>query len=337
MQFPFGGKPPLGVVYDSALGSDIGDVLAMALLYGFDGKNEARVVALSTTKHNLKSAAFADLVARFYAGAADGSFGFSGRALPVGLATTGIMPEDTPMLAAPLSRPTYSHGVRELNDTSEPAAMIRNAYTSQQDGNCVSVLTGPATNFAAVLGVAGAKDWIERKSKLLVVGASPAAMRADLKAARKLFAEWPGQVVFAGPEVGEVLPFPGAAIEKDFAWAPAHPVVDAYRAFKAMPYDAPASAMAAMLYAVKPNDKYFQLSSAGTLSVGDDGVVGLAPGAGRHQLLVVDPGQKERVVKTYVEVASAKPVPRVRRFRPPVKNQTPPAKPPETPPRPSTP
>jgi hypothetical protein len=47
---------------------------------------------------------------------------------------------------------------------------------------------------------------------------------------------------------------------------------------------------------------------------------------------VVDPAQRERVLKTYVELASAKPVPRMRRFRPPVQQQKPTA-----PPKPATP
>ncbi len=56
------------------------------------------------------------------------------------------------------------------------------------------------------------------------------AIKSDIAAARKLFAEWPTPVVAVGSEVGDALPYPGASIEKDFAWSPAHPVVDAYRA-----------------------------------------------------------------------------------------------------------
>ena len=57
MQFPGQGKPPLGIVFDSDFGNRIDDALALALLYGFDGKNEARVVSMSVTKSNLKAAA----------------------------------------------------------------------------------------------------------------------------------------------------------------------------------------------------------------------------------------------------------------------------------------
>ena len=113
---------------------------------------------------------------------------------------------------------------------------------------------------------------------------------SDIAAARKLFAEWPTPVVAVGSEVGDALPYPGASIEKDFAWSPAHPVVDAYRALKPMPYDAPASALAAVLHAVHPEDGYFTLSDPGTITVQDDGRTRFTPAAdGRHRYLIVDP------------------------------------------------
>ena len=58
MQFPEQGKPPVGIIFDSDFGNRIDDTLALALLYGFDGKREARVVSVSITKSNLKAAAF---------------------------------------------------------------------------------------------------------------------------------------------------------------------------------------------------------------------------------------------------------------------------------------
>jgi hypothetical protein len=39
-------------------------------------------------------------------------------------------------------------------------------------------------------------------------------------------------------EVGKALPS-GIKHEKDFAWSPDHPIVEAYRAYQPMPYDAP--------------------------------------------------------------------------------------------------
>ncbi|HKC85589.1 MAG TPA: hypothetical protein VKG02_06415, partial [Blastocatellia bacterium] len=62
-------KPPVGIIFDCGLGNSIDEVLALALLYGLDGKNEARVISLSVSKPNLKAAAMCEAIARFYGGA----------------------------------------------------------------------------------------------------------------------------------------------------------------------------------------------------------------------------------------------------------------------------
>ena len=74
MQFPGQGKPPVGIIFDSDMGNRIDTALAMSLLYGLDGKNEARVVSISVSKSTLKSAALCEAIGRFYAGAVNGGF-----------------------------------------------------------------------------------------------------------------------------------------------------------------------------------------------------------------------------------------------------------------------
>src|SRR5690349_18432658 len=244
-------KPPIGIIFDCGLGNSIDEALALALLYGLDGKNEARVVSLSVSKPNLKAAALCEAIARFYNGASSGAFGAAGRTLPVGLADEGKSPGDTPMLTVPLSRanaegaPLYSHGIEKLNDTAEVRALIRNALSQQPDQSCVVVLTGPATNLARTLMLPGVKELISRKARFLAIaggtypdGQSRSNIKTDIAAAKKLLAEWPAPIVAAGDEIGASPLFPASSIENDFAWAPAHPVVDAYRAYKPMPYDA---------------------------------------------------------------------------------------------------
>ncbi len=329
MQFFGQGKPPVGIIFDSDIGARIDGALALSLLYGFDGKNEERVVSLSVSRNSLKAAAFCDVVGRFYAGAVSGAFGGAGRTLPVGMNDSGKPAEDTPMLTATLGKLNadgklvYDPGIHKLNDTAEPAALIRNALTSQYDQNAIVVLAGPATNLAKTLDLPGVKDLISRKVRFLSVVAGGYAgdqadfnIRTDLAAARRVFAEWPTPIVAAGYEIGAALLYPGASIEKDFAWSPAHPVVDAYRASASMPYDAPTWDMTGVLYAARPQEGYFKLSDPGVIRVLDDGRVKFsASPEGKHRYLILDPSQTERIIKTYTEVSSAKPVVRQFRFR----------------------
>jgi inosine-uridine nucleoside N-ribohydrolase len=327
-------KPAVGIVFDSAL-SRVDDALAMALLYGLDGLKEERLISVSVSRANLKAAIYSDVVGRFYAGAVSGAIGFGGRTLPVGLAETGAMKDDLPFFAAPLAKagldgkPAYLSDIHEDLDTAEPPAMIRNAFTAQWDDNTIVVVSGPASNLVKVLVMGGAKDWISRKVKLLVFtggrfpdGAAEGNVKADIESARRLFAEWPTPIVACGAEMDGVIHYPASSIEKDFAWSAAHPVVDAYRAGGAMPYDALVWAMNSALYAVRPREGYFKVSDAGTISVLDDGRTRFTASAnGKHRYLIFDPSQKERILKAYTEIASAKPVLRPQRIPLPKQEQ----------------
>jgi hypothetical protein len=318
-------KPAAGVFFDSDFAT-IDSVLAVGLLYGLQGKNNCRVAIVTVSRPNLAVVAFADAVERFYRGPA-GNFA---QVPPVGMATTGSPGETSPAFVQPFRKkkpdgtPVYRKQVRSVIDTGDPQTLIRNYLEAQYDGNAIFVLSGPATNLAAALAFPGLKETIAAKVKYLVVaggafpsGAPEAHIQADIPAARKVLAEWPTPIVASGYEIGAALEFPGSSIDKEFAAAVAdNPIADAYRAWRPMPYDAPSWAMAASLYAARPNEGYFKLSGPGTIHVRDDGGTSFAASdQGRHQYLVNDAEQKGRILRAYVELASAKPVPR-QRFRP---------------------
>ena len=286
--------------------------LTLAMLFGFEGKKEAKIGGIAISGSGLAAAGFCDAVRHFYAG----NFALpddSNRTLPVGFAADGPVAADPPMIQAALARrnekgdPVYASRVRKVSDTAEVPALLRNALTAQDNGFAVILLGAPATHLARMLDLLGVPELVVAKVKTLIISEG----QQDVAAARKLLAAWPTQVVLCGHEVGEALPYPASSVEHDFAWTPDHPVADAYRAYLPMPYDAPSWDMAAALYAVHPEANFFQLSDPGTIQVGDDGRTSFAPGAaGRHRRLIVDPAKKEQIVKAYVEIASAKPVPR---------------------------
>lgn len=300
-------KPPVGVIFDCDMAA-IDDVLALALLYGLDGKRETRVASLSLSRPSVHAAAFCDAVSRFYAGAAAPFM----RMLPVGMELKGnpVAPES--MLAPVLTKPDYKHSINQPNDTADPAALIRNALSAHHDGNCLVVLAGPANNLLQALSLPGVREFAANKVRLLVVLPEP----SDVENTNRLLARWPGPLAVVSSEIGEQLLYPASSIETGFAWTQAHPIVDAYKAYKPMPYDAPTGAMAAVLYAIRPNEGYFKVSEPGTITLLDGGRLKLAASSqGKHRHLLYDPDQKERLLKVYTEIASAKPVPRFPRFR----------------------
>ncbi len=156
-------------------------------------------------------------------------------------------------------RPAVSPRYRELNDTADPVALIRNALSAQTDQNAAIVLAGAPANLLSLLAYPDGKTWAAQKAARARIAAgrfdgtaADPVVRADVAGFRKLLADWPAPIVMAGLELNEALPFPGASVDTIHGWAPNHPVVDAYRAFKPMPYDAPSRALAAMLHAAKP-------------------------------------------------------------------------------------
>ena len=324
-------KPPTGIVFDTDFGNNIDSVLTLGFLRSVAGKGEARLIAVSISKANLKAAQAEDAITKFYEGppppGRGGAFGggVGGNPDMVGLADNGKMAGDTPILnllvgkKGPDGKPAYPGTIANLLDTAEPGLTMRNILLAQNDLNAVVVLDGPATGVVQLMDLYGARPQITAKVKYLVAvmgaypsGAADANVRNDVAAARKMFAEWPTPIIAVGSEVGESLPYPATSIEKDFTWAvPSHPVVDAYKAFKPMPYDAPVAGMAAALYAAHPDDGYFKLSEPGTITVLDDGRTKFTPGAGgKHRYLIADPAQKDKVIALYTELVSAKPVPR---------------------------
>src|SRR5438876_7517318 len=124
MQFQGMGKPSVGIVFDAGLGSTIEDVLALASLYGFQSKNEARVISVSTTRSSLSAAVFADILMRFYTGAPEG---FGVGPTPIGLTLGPKTAPDTPMMAAVVGKmvdgkPAYSRAIEKMNDNADPLA-----------------------------------------------------------------------------------------------------------------------------------------------------------------------------------------------------------------------
>lgn len=323
-------KPPTGITFDSDLGNNIDSFLTLAFLQSASGKGEARVISVSISKACLKSAQVAEAITKFYAGPPPaGGRGFGGgvgvNPEMVGLADNGKGSAVTPMMEAVLSKkgadgkPAYPWLIGSLLDTADPGITMRNILLAQFDENAVAVLDGPCTDMVGLMDLYGARPQITAKVKYLVAavgaypgGAADANIKSDIASAKKMFAEWPTPIIAVGREVGEALPYPAASIAKDFAWAPSHPIVDAYRTFKTMPYDAPSPGLAAALYAVHPDDGYFKLSEPGTITVLDDGQTKFTPGAGgKHRYLIADTAQKEKVIQQYTELVSAKPVPKV--------------------------
>jgi hypothetical protein len=254
---------------------------------------EVRLGSLSVSRNSLETAAFVDLMVRFYRGEPPGTEP-SGGAVPVGM-FDGVpaVTNAGPMIAGVLDRkglqnqPLYPRTIRRLNDTADPVAVIRNALSAQQDHTATIVVAGAPVNLLGVLAIPDGAGLVENKVQALVIAAGTESEPGFAE----LLERWPTQVV--GADAALDLRWPVAAFEEDFSWASDHPVVDAYRSSGAGAASVPAHVAAAILHAVHP-EEYF-------------GLTGPAEGPGSYRRLTAEAGQRDRAILAIRERVGARP------------------------------
>jgi len=290
MQFASSARPPAAILYDSDFGRTIDSVLALALLHGFASKTQARVSALTVNYPCLEAAQLCDKVEAFYRRPVTNPAAAYLAAPAIGVIDAQGKPAEAPAWVKMLLGQAQGQSkALRWSDTAVPETLIRNDLAAQYDGNAVLVMTGAATNLSRLLALHDTQPLIAAKVKMLVI--AEVGFEADAAAAKHLLAEWPTPMVFCGSDIASQLTFPAKSVESDFSYAPEHPIANAYRAYRAMPYDAPACVLAAMLYAIRPDDGYF----------------GVAKKDKRSNLIFI-PEKRDAVVQKFSEMVSAKPV-----------------------------
>jgi len=299
---------PVRLIFDTDMGNDVDDALALAMIHALQSQGEAKLLAVTLTKDNRCAAPFVDIVNTFY-GRGD---------IPVGVVRNGKTPNDSPMICVPVERKhpdgsfVYPRRLTDFREAPDAVDLLRKTLAKEKDGTVTIVQVGFSTNLARLLE--SDRDLVARKVRLLSVmaGAFPDGkpeynVKTDIPAAKKLFAEWPSPIVASGYEVGLSILYPASSIEKDFGYTADHPVAEAYRCYKRMPYDRPTWDPTAVLYAVRPQG-YFSVSPRGTITVDEEGRTHFNPDAsGRHRYLQVDAAQRARVLRAMIELATRRP------------------------------
>lgn len=289
---------PVRIIFDTDMGNDVDDALALAELHAFESRGEAKLLAVTITKDNRWAPVFVDVLNTFY-GRPD---------IPIGMVKNGKTPQDGNYTRQVSAR----YNPRLAPDAKLPDAvlLLRKTLAAQPDGSVVIVQVGFSTNLARLLesgpddsSPLNGLDLAARKVRLLSImgGEFRPGRNAeynitnDIPAAQKVFRDWPGPIVTSGFDIGETIKYPAQNIEKDFQWLRyQHPLADAYRAYKKMPYDEPLWDPTAALYAVRPD--YFGTSLNGVISVDEKGVTSFTPSAsGTRRYLTVNDIQRARI------------------------------------------
>lgn len=296
--------PPLRIIFDTDMGNDVDDALALAMLHAFASRGEVKLLAITVSKATPWAVEYVRLVDEYY-----------GRGtIPVGLVHDGKTPEEG----------LYVRQVCELHHrtlSKTPAAdavqLLRKTLASEQDGAVTLIQVGFSTNLARLMesgpdvySKLSGMDLIRKKIRSLTVMAGNFSdskpeynVMTDVPAASKVFADWPTDVYFSGFEVGDAILYPASSIEHDFPTG--NPVAEAYRAYAKMPYDRPTWDLTTVLYDLRPDRGYFDVSGAGTVTVAENGVTHFQPAAqGKRFFLSVNTVQAARVREACIWLAT---------------------------------
>jgi inosine-uridine nucleoside N-ribohydrolase len=314
--------PPVPLIFDTDLGNDVDDAMALAMIHALQSRGECRLLAVTLTKDNVYAARFVELMNTFY-GRPD---------IPIGMVRGGVLPHEGKYIrrvaeAEEGGKLRYPHRIRSREEIPDATRLLRQILTAQPDGSVIITQVGFSTNLARLLESGpdevcplDGKTLAAKKVRLLSVmagafsqeltekGFAEFNVARDIPAAQKLFAEWPTEMVVSGYEVGIAIAHPALSMQLDYRFVPHHPLREAYAYYRGLENDQPTWDLTAVLYAVRPNHGYFDLSPPGWVRVDDQGRTHFSPNpTGKHRFLIVSPEQVIRVRETQALLCSQPP------------------------------
>jgi inosine-uridine nucleoside N-ribohydrolase len=287
------------LILDTDIGNDIDDALALGLIHALESRGEVRLLAVTITKDNQWAAPYVDLVNTFY-GRPD---------IPIGVVHDGKTSQNSDYLMKPAQRRDsaghyiYPHRLLSGTDAPDAVSLLRQVLDRQEDHSVVIAQIGFSTNLARLLQSDGGTALVSRKVKLLALmggnfeKAEPEYnVYTDPAAAAYLFSHWPTPMVFSGFEIGLQVKFTHQSIVQDFNYTSNHPIAEAYNIFLPKGDDRPSWDPTAVLYAIRPDHGYFELSSPGNVSLGPKNTtVFTAASDGKCHYLILPPGEAAKV------------------------------------------
>ena len=314
-------RKAIPLIFDTDIGNDCDDVLAMGMIHALQSRGECELLAVTITKDHELAAPFTDAVNTFY-GRGD---------VPIGICRSGVTsdPGKYNLLAKDIEN--YPHDLTSGLEAPDAVSVLRKAIASQEDGSVVIAQVGFSTNLANLLksepddlSPLSGIELVEKKVRLLSVMAGAFTQIVgdkgnlydhteynivkDIQSAKALCAAWPTEIVWSGFEIGISLPYPHDSILSDYDYVSHHPLSVAYTLYNPPPHNRPTWDLTSVLYAIRPDRGYFDLSPSGHVSVADDGLTTFEESAGgRNRYMIIRDDQKGRTTEALVQLSSQPP------------------------------
>ncbi|MFO0821297.1 MAG: nucleoside hydrolase [Pirellulales bacterium] len=310
-------KPaPVRVIFDTDMGNDVDDALALAMLHSLHTRRDCELLAVTLTKNHPLAGRFVDAVNTFYRRGD----------LPIGVRRTGKVEESKFLPLASVESEGKLRFPHDLDPEKAPDAvdLLRQLLAAEPDNSVTLVQVGFFSNLADLLDTPAdawspltGRQLIERKVKFLSVMAGAFQtieannryleynVVQDVPSAQKLAREWPTPIVWSGFEIGIALPYPASSIMRDYGYVKHHPIAEAYYRYSPPPHERPTWDLTSVLYAVRPDAGYFDLSPAGVVTVDNDGFTRFTPKmGGRDRFLVLPERLAPRTREALVQLSS---------------------------------
>ncbi len=303
------------IIFDTDMGNDVDDVLALVLLHSFVQSGDAEICAAIVNKGNRLAPAFTDLINRFCGRddvetgwCANGPTPEEGRFLrPVLEAGDGLLPYDPDRKAWP-----------------DAVTVLRRRLAAIPDGSGVYVSIGFLTALAGLL--ASGPDEISPLSgvelaaqklrfvSLMAGNFNPEVFKNneagnvehnilhDVPSVERAIRLCPVPMVFSGFEIGVNVLFPREAIKAALDGTSFHPLTKAYELYCGLEHDRPLWDLSSLLYAVFPDEGWFGLSEPGRVAMEENGYSEFVPEpGGLHRHLMLKPERVPEMIDVFVK------------------------------------
>lgn len=313
-------EEPISVIFDTDVGNDIDDVLALQMLLNYEKEGKVDLLGITISKSNPRVVEYVDAYCR-YNKRGD---------LPLGYAYDGVNPE--PYKYVPISLDTLLNGEKILfpkrtleDDIPEGYILQRQLLAKQPDNSVVMIVVGPETNIKRLLESSADEysklngvELVKKKVRLLSVMGGLYEdgfdfpewnIVQDLPASQVVFEKWPTEIVASGWELGNKMLYPHQSILNDFNDDHVHPLPISYEVYQKMPYDRQTWDLTSVLYAVEPDSNYFKLSKPGNITIDSNGYsIFEEKEGGLHRYLMIADHEEERTLKKMVDQVTGKDV-----------------------------
>jgi len=319
---PLQAAEPQRVIFDTDMGNDIDDAMALAVIHQLQSRGLVELLAVTSTKDHPKSAAFIDATNTFY-GRPD---------IPVGAVRDGVTPAEGRYIGL-VDRRDAAGQLLFPHDLKAPAAavpLLRQTLAAQPDGSVTILQVGFFTNLAQLLASEPDEyaplpgvELVDKKVRELLVMAGAFQtigfetayreynVREDVAAAQTVAQRWPTPILWSGYEIGIAAAYPWQSILQDFEYTRPHIIKEGYLAWaRNQPHDRPTWDLTVVLQAVFPDRGYFELSPRGEVTVDETGRTEFRKNAeGNDRYLLMDARQAARVREVCVQLVAAPPSP----------------------------